>query len=150
DLLGKLGVKADMLQMGDFKGAAEPFTRSSMSPEFRQQLESVLDDFFEKSIVDTIVRARAGKGWTAEQVKKLIDQGPYTAKAAREKGLIDRVAYADQVPDLMKTALKVEQVEVVKDYAKAKSEDIDFSNPITAMMKLLSPPKTTKSPNPKI
>ena len=150
DLLGKLGLKADMLQMGDFKGAAEPYTRSSMSPEFRRQLESVLDDFFDKSVVETIVRARAGKGWTAEQVKQLIDRGPYTAKAARDKGLIDRIAYADQVPDLMKAALKAEQVKLAKDYAKAKGEEIDFSNPITAMMKLLSPPKATNSPNPKV
>ena len=42
-LLDKLGVKADFMQMGDFKGAAEPFLREDMSPENRKQLEAPVD-----------------------------------------------------------------------------------------------------------
>ena len=61
DLFDWVGVKADMLQMGDFKGAAEPYTRSGMSKEFRQQLETVIDDYYEKSYVNTIVRSRRSK-----------------------------------------------------------------------------------------
>src|SRR6516162_6927195 len=94
-LFDKLGVKADMLQMGDFKGAAEPYTRTEMSPQFRKQLESVLDDYFDQSLVGTVAEARRGKGLTAEKVKKLIDEGPYGAKAAVRLGLVDRVSYAD-------------------------------------------------------
>ena len=45
-LLEKLGIQADMLQVGDYKGAAEPMTRDKMSPEFRKQMESVIDDFY--------------------------------------------------------------------------------------------------------
>src|SRR5262249_9191521 len=41
-LLDKLGIKADMLQMGAYKGAAEPLTRDKMSPEFRKQTELVI------------------------------------------------------------------------------------------------------------
>ena len=40
-LFEKLGIQADMLQVGDYKGAAEPLTRDKMSPEFRKQMESV-------------------------------------------------------------------------------------------------------------
>ena len=61
DLFDWVGVKADMLQMGDFKGAAEPYTRSGMSKEFRQQLETVIDDYYEKSYVNTIVRCARSK-----------------------------------------------------------------------------------------
>src|SRR5262245_49020595 len=43
DLLDKIGVKADILHMGAFKGAAEPLTRNKLSPENRQQLESIID-----------------------------------------------------------------------------------------------------------
>jgi protease-4 len=49
------GIEADMLQVGDFKGAAEPYTRREMSPDFRRQYESVLDDLF-----DQIVTKRCG------------------------------------------------------------------------------------------
>ncbi len=149
DMFDKLGVKADMLQMGDFKGAAEPYTRSGMSPEFRKQFESVLDDFYEKDLVERIVQSRPGKDWNAEQVKKLIDGGPYTAKAALKAGLIDRVAYSDSFQDDFKTALKAERAKVVKNYGGAESQNIDFSNPF-AILKLLATPKTTSSTKPKI
>src|SRR6266536_1075200 len=55
DLFDKIGVKADMLQMGAFKGAAEPFTRNKLSPENRQQLESILNDYFEHEIIGRVI-----------------------------------------------------------------------------------------------
>jgi protease-4 len=140
DLFDKLGVKADMIQMGDFKGAAEPFTRSSMSKEFRQQLETVLDDYYEKGLVEAIVQSRSGKKWTAEQVKKLIDQGPYTAHGAAAAGLIDHLAYADELRDKLKTDLKAGQIKMVRNYGKEEGEKLDFSNPL-ALFKLFSPSK---------
>jgi len=147
DLFDKLGVKADMLQMGDFKGAAEPYTRSGMSPEFRKQFESVLDDYYEKSLVGVIVKSRPKL--SAEQVKKLIDNGPYTAKGALAAGLVDRVAYADAFETGLKTALHAERVRVTKNYGQAKAEELDFSNPF-ALLKMLAPPKATSSKSPKI
>jgi protease-4 len=151
DLFEKIGVKADMLQMGDFKAAAEPFMRSSMSEPARKQLTSVIDDYYEKNIVERIVRLRAGKKkhFTAEHVKKLIDEGPYTARRAREAGLIDHVAYAEKFQDHLKVRLQADELKVVKDYGKKKSEDIDFSNPF-ALLKLLAPPKTSPPKGPRI
>ena len=49
-LLDKLGVQAEIIQVGDFKGAAEPFTRTEMSPEFRQQFEAVIDDYYSQMV----------------------------------------------------------------------------------------------------
>lgn len=149
DLFDWLGVKADMLQMGDFKGAAEPYTRSSMSKEFRQQLEKVIDDYYEKSYVDTIARSRPRQHWTAEQVKKLVDQGPFTAKAALEAGLVDRVAYVEQFEDSLKADGKFDEVKVSRNYGQAKSDELDFSNPFS-ILKLLSPAKSKSSSKPKI
>src|SRR5213080_2317058 len=80
DLFDKIGVKADMLQMGAFKGAAEPFTRNKLSPENRLQLESILDDHYDHDIVGRIVASRKKSQFTSEKVKKLIDRGPFTAK----------------------------------------------------------------------
>jgi len=149
DLFEKIGVKADMLQMGDFKAAAEPFMRSSMSEPARKQLTSVIDDYYANSIVERIARQRADHKFTTEQVKKLIDEGPYTARAALKAGLIDRVAYATQFRAALKKQLKADELKIVKDYGKDKKEDIDFSNPF-AILKLLTPPKSKESKNPKI
>src|SRR5437667_8060272 len=149
DLFDKIGVKADMLQMGDFKGAAEPYTRSGMSPQFRMQLEAVLDDYYEKSLVEAIASARSAKKLTPASVKKLIDEGPYTAKAAHAAGLIDRVAYHEQFENSLKMSLRSERVKVTKNYGQAKPEDLDLSNPF-ALFKLLAPPKLASSNKPKI
>lgn len=148
DLFDKVGVKADMLQMGDFKGAAEPYTRSGMSKELRQQMESVLDDFYEKSMVEVIAQARAGKKWTPEQVKKLIDNGPYTARRAAELGLIDRVGYPNQLEAVVKRALTTEQVKLVKNYGKEELKEPD--NVFALLNQLMSPRKPKASKNPKV
>jgi protease-4 len=149
DLLDWIGVKADMLQMGDFKGAAEPLTRSSMSEEFRSQLKKVLDDYYEQSYVGTIVASRPDKKWTAAQIKELIDNGPYGAKAAAAAGLIDRVAYRDQFVESLKPTLQAEEVKVEKNYGRSKKEEIDFSNPFS-ILKLLAPAKPAASDKPKV
>ncbi len=149
DLLEKIGVKADMLQMGDYKAAAEPLMRSSMSEPARKQLTSVIDDYFEHNLVERIVHLRAKKNFTAEQVKKLIDEGPYSGRAALKAGLIDRVAYAEKFQDHMKARLAADELKIVENYGKDKKTDIDFSNPF-AIFKLLSPPKTKTSTGPKI
>jgi protease-4 len=150
NLFEKIGVKADMLQMGDFKAAAEPFMRDSMSEPARKQLTSVLDDYYEKSLVERIVRSRPGQKFTAEQVKKLIDEGPYTARAAKAAGLIDRVAYADDYRTQIKKQLQADELKFVRDYRKEKKNDIDFSSPFALLKLLTTPPKSKPSDDPKI
>ena len=79
------------------KSAAEPFTRTSMSEPARRQLTAVLDDYFDKSIVERIAKARSRHKFTPEKVKKLIDQGPYSARAALPAGLIDQLEELEKV-----------------------------------------------------
>src|SRR5262249_35357970 len=149
DLFEKVGVKADMLQMGAYKGAAEPFTRNKLSPENRQQLESVLDDFYEQGMVARIAAARTRQKWTPEQVKKLIDRGPFSAKQAVKEGLIDGLAYGDGVEGALKKLLDAASVKVAKEYGKAKAEELDLSSPL-AIFKLLKPSTPRLSWGPKV
>src|SRR5262249_23756380 len=145
DLFDKIGVKADMLAMGEAKTAAEPFTRTSLTDASRKQLKGVLDDHFDNDLVARIVKARAAKKFTKEQVEKIIDEGPYTAKQALKLGLIDRVAYADTFQDDLKKVLEAKEVTVVKNYGQAKSEEIDLGS-LTAILKLLSAMSGPKAP----
>jgi protease-4 len=147
DFFEKVHLQADFLQMGDYKGAAEPFMRSSMSPQFRKQLETVIDDFFEKSLVETIIASRPDKHWDAAQVKKWIDEGAFTARKAKEMGLIDTIAYQDEFEKQAESAAG--DAKLTRHYAKDKPEDVDLSNPF-AIFKLFSPPKTKTSKKPKV
>jgi protease-4 len=149
DLFEKVGIKADFVQMGDFKGAAEPYTRNKLSEANRKQLESILDDRYDHGIVDRIVKGRAAKKFTAEQVKKLIDGGPFSGRSALKAGLVDHLIYASKFETHIKEKLKAAKVEVVRNYAEHKKEDIDLST-FSGIMKLFAPPKSKKSTKPKV
>lgn len=150
DFFEKVKVKADFLQMGDYKGAAEPYMRSGMSPEFRKQFESLIDDFFEKSYLEVIATSRPEKKWTTEQVRKLVDKGVYTANSAVAAGLVDRLAYFDEFIEMAKGEIKgADGIKLAKNYGVKKVEDVDLSNPF-AILKLLNPPKPKNTKDPKV
>ena len=143
DLFEKLGIRADFLQMGIFKFAAEPFIRNSMSKEAKAQYNLVLDDFFANCYVGSIARSRKGKkNITPDSIIKMIDEGPFTAKKALDLGLIDETAYFDDFQESIRKSLGVKEIKLVKDYGRDKSKELDLSNPFN-LFKLFSPPKTT-------
>ena len=129
-LFDKLGLRADMMQVGDFKGAAEPYTRKEMSPEFRQQYERLVDDIYAQ-LVETIATSRQLE---PARVKELIDVGLFTPAAAKKAGLIDSIAYEDGLHKGLKDNLNVDQLNLAKNYGK-KKRNTDFSD-MLGMMKL--------------
>jgi protease-4 len=148
-LFDMIGVKADMLRVGEFKSAAETYTRTEMSPEFRQEMEEIVDDRYQQ-LVDTIAKSRK---MTADKVKAIIDEAPLTAVQAQKLGLIDRLAYEDELEAEIAKAHPGKTFKLVKKYGKKKA-DTDFSG-LTGMMKMMEmlmgveQPKR-KSMNPKI
>jgi protease-4 len=130
-LLDKLGIEFDVLQMGKYKGAAEPLTRAEMSPALRESLEALVDDSYE----DLAATIAADRGMKDYRVKTLLDKGLFTASAARKAGLVDRVAYADEFRESLRKKLKVDDVELVTDYKK-KKVDSELSG-MTGVVKLL-------------
>jgi len=123
NLFEKLDVKADMLRVGAFKSAAEPYTRSEMSPEFRREMEEILDDYY-AAMVSQIAAARK---LPEEKIKSVIDEGLLSASRAKEMGLIDDVAYHDQIIDLAANGDQSLEVRIRTDYRKKKaSAELDL------------------------
>ena len=122
DLFDSLGLKAEILQVGEFKGAGEPLTRSSMSPQLREQYESFVGDLFEQ----LVERIAAERRLTPERVRELIDTGVFTPDAAREAGLIDAVGYEDEVAAAVAKKIELAEPKIVRDYAERKMDN-DFS-----------------------
>ncbi|MBI4483936.1 MAG: signal peptide peptidase SppA [Acidobacteria bacterium] len=100
-LLDRLGIEPDLAQIGRYKTAGEIFTRSSMSDEQREVLNSLLDDLFEQ-VLDA---CEQGRKLSRDQWRQIIDGAPYTARQAVELGCIDRVAYEDEVEPLLQAEL---------------------------------------------
>ncbi|MDP6505731.1 MAG: S49 family peptidase, partial [Planctomycetota bacterium] len=46
-LFDKIGVEAEIIHVGDYKAAGEPYTRNEMSPEFREAMEQLIDDILD-------------------------------------------------------------------------------------------------------
>ncbi|MEM7204873.1 MAG: signal peptide peptidase SppA [Planctomycetota bacterium] len=87
DALDLLGVRMDVLRCGDFKGAAEPYMRSSMSPHLREHYLAMLE-----TMNDDVVRLVAkGRGLAPERVRELQRQRLHPAKDALLAGLVDRL-----------------------------------------------------------
>lgn len=130
-LLDKLGIEFDVLKQGRFKAAAEPLVRDKMSPEYRQNLESVVDDAYER-LANVIASSRKFENHKA---KTLIDQAVFTAASAKQAGLIDRIAYADEVESAIKRQFADADVSLLTEYRKKKIDN-DFSG-LTGMVKLM-------------
>jgi len=89
----KLGVKADLMRIGDYKTGAETYTREASSPENREQINRVLD-----SVFDQFLEAIAnGRGLTQDSVRKIVDNGPYTSEEALRYGLVEGLSYRDDL-----------------------------------------------------
>jgi protease-4 len=88
--LDKLDVHADFLHMGKYKSAAETLTRDSASDEAKEALTAVLGSMRE-TWLEGVTNARKDR----KDVAAALEDGPWTADAAKEQGLIDGVGYED-------------------------------------------------------
>jgi protease-4 len=150
DTLALLRLEVDVLRMGEFKGAVEPFIRDSLSPENKAQIKAMVDDNFDSEIVAAMVAARPGMKWTSEKLAALIDTGPFTAKRALELGLIDKVAYPDEFEAFVKKQAGPDGVKVQKNYARPGGSGPDMSNPFALFAALAGPKKKPESKKDKV
>jgi protease-4 len=86
-LLDQLGVTADFLHVGAFKGAAEPLTRDRPSKEMEETIAAILDRQYQ-SMVDAIA---ANRKLAPDTVRALIDEAMFTSDKALAAKLVDVV-----------------------------------------------------------
>ncbi len=96
--LDKLGVAFEFDHIGRYKDAGDMFTRKDMSPETREVLNQVLDQLYG----DFCKTVGSGRHKTSEDVEAAVNQGPFTAGQAKDAGLLDVLAYEDQMFDEIK------------------------------------------------
>lgn len=105
DALARLGIHGQFFQISPYKTAGNMFSKSEMTPEQREQLEWLLDENFE--MVTTGMAS--GRNMSQSELTALIDQAPFPAGQALAHGLIDEIAYEDELAH-----------KLAKDKAKAK------------------------------
>ncbi|UCC78728.1 MAG: signal peptide peptidase SppA [Candidatus Zixiibacteriota bacterium] len=93
----KLGIKAQVIKSGPHKTYGDAFTEEGLTDEAREQLNWLMDDLYEQFMEDI----SNGRRLTSTEIRDIIDKGPYTAKDAFEIGLVDKLAYYDDLIDDM-------------------------------------------------
>jgi protease-4 len=122
--LDKLGVQADYVQIGEYKGAEEPFTRSGPSEELKSEMNKLVDSYY-KQIVDTI---SLNRNLSNEKVKRVVDNAILSGRQAKDAGWVDHLVDADGMRDLMKAELN-NDVNVLHHYGIPERQPLDLSNP---------------------
>jgi protease IV len=114
--LDKLGVKAEVIHAGKYKDAGDMFTQTSMTPETREQLNAILDQYYG----DLIATIAQGRKKQPDAVRALIDDGPFLARDAASSGLVDSLGYEDQAVAEMQSRLKQSELKRISGRAYEK------------------------------
>jgi protease-4 len=91
--LDKLGVSVDVDHVGRYKDAGDIFTKTNMSPESREVFNQILDQIYG----DFCSSVGSARHKSADDLKALVDMGPFLASQAKAAGLVDELGYEDQV-----------------------------------------------------
>jgi protease-4 len=96
-LLEKLDIHPNIHRIADYKSAAEPVLREDMSPETREMYTWLIDDLWD-SQMQAIAEDR---GLDVQQLTEFMEFAIFTARQAKEAGLIDGIRYWDEVDSLL-------------------------------------------------
>lgn len=88
-LLDKVGVRAEVIHIGDFKNYGENFYRTGPSEYAQRQQEQLVDSMFSQ-LVHSVAE---GRKLSPDQVRGLIDDGALTAAGAVAAGLADHTLF---------------------------------------------------------
>jgi protease IV len=111
--LDKIGATPDLHHIGTYKTAVNTFTQKGYTPAHREMDESLNRDLYEQ-----IVRGIAdGRKKHEGEIRALMDDGPVMPEDALRAGLVDDIAYEDQVDEKLRGGDRVTRMDG-EDYAR--------------------------------
>lgn len=94
ETFNKIGIGVQVTRVGKYKSAVEPLIRNEMSPEEREQTQRLLSDIWD-NILQVSTEFRSVQ---PQQLQAIADgSGFLFGDAAQAQGLVDQVAYVDEV-----------------------------------------------------
>jgi protease-4 len=89
----KIGVKPEFDHRKEYKNAMNSYTEKAMTPAHREAMDAILQSRY-RQFVAAIAEARK---MSEDEVRKIIDNGPYLGPEASKAKLVDGLAYWDEV-----------------------------------------------------
>ncbi|MEX1368221.1 MAG: signal peptide peptidase SppA, partial [Nannocystaceae bacterium] len=102
--LDKLGVKAEVIKVDEYKSAGERFDRTGPSEPDREQRSEIQRDAYAQIIHD-VAQAR---GLSLADVRGRFNEAPWGPHQAVEQGLADEVVFRDQLLDRISESLRAD------------------------------------------
>ena len=106
DLLDKVGVDMQVVKVGTYKSAVEPFLLSEMSDANREQIET-----YDNEIWSEMTKAVSkSRGISEAKLNELADSMMLLREATlyKKEKLVDKLAYSDAVPQIIANMMKVD------------------------------------------
>ena len=133
--LEKYGIGVQVIRVGNYKSAVEPYIRSDLSPANRQQTEALLADLWGE-FLNTVADSRK---LNVDRLQTIADNKGYLEPGeAKKVGLIDRVGYYDNVVDTLREL--TEQTEAAESFRQVDLETYIDRIP-TAEISAIAAPK---------
>lgn len=93
DALAKAGVRVEVGKRYEYKNAPNALTHAAFTPEHREATTRLVESAQEQLVAGIAAARRLDP----RDVQAAIDAGPLLAEEARERGLVDRLGYRDEV-----------------------------------------------------
>lgn len=120
DFEDKTGLKMEVVKLGKYKSAVEPYLLNEMSDENREQISIYLNSIW-NTMKTQIATSRGLSGETVDAIAE--DLLARNARLALESGLVDQIAYHDEYLNALKNELGIANSEdlntiSIADYAE--------------------------------
>jgi protease-4 len=120
--LDRIGTYPDLMHIGDYKTAINMYTEKGFTPAHKEMSAALNRDQY-----DQLVRAIAdGRRMPEADVRAAIDEGPLLPDEALRHGLVDDLAYEDELDDLVQGVGRPGELHLLEsdDYANVTWESL--------------------------
>ena len=131
DFLDKVGVKIQVVKVGQYKSATETFTEDHMSDANREQVSVYLNGIWDRFVSDVSKSRKISTDSLNAYADQVMEFS--STKEYKQKGLIDATLYPDQIKGEIKKLLKIADEEAIAqvsvsqmvDYASIETDNSD-------------------------
>lgn len=121
DMLDKIGVKMEVVKVGTYKSAVEPFLLNEMSDANREQMDVFIGEIWNRIKTDVSKSRKIDVSALDAYADSMITFAPVTEYLKAK--MVDKLAYSDEVPQMIANMMKVDK----DDYHKISVDELASS-----------------------
>lgn len=121
DFLDKVGVKIQVVKVGQYKSATETFTEDHMSDANREQVSVYLNGIWDRFVSDVSKSRKISTDSLNAYADQVMEFS--STKEYKQKGLIDATLYPDQIKGEIKKLLKIADEDAIAQVSVSQMVD---------------------------